>query len=457
MTVSKMRVCLNSQTPPVRFKLGYGELLDKYGDLDEPVELGKLEEGVDYEFTPGGVTAMVYPLLRRMKEEGIVSNPIWVSLGPNAPQQVILDGIRLYNIQIPVQDLGLYSNFKEGIWREIHELGKMTLDVREYEAYTRYNWLCAQAMLEMLQDIDLFYIHDFQQLQVGGLIGPSAPALFRWHIPFDLEHVSAKLRKFVRENIDAFDGIVVSTRRDLEGLIHAGYQGRAYQVYPYIDPLEWQPPPNSVLDEVRSKLRLRENEPVLLVVARMDPIKAQDVAIQAAAPFLKKGNVKLVLVGNGSFTGSAEGGLSNPKGRIWRRRLEEVVKETGTSESVLRTGYLTKDEVKAAYALSYAVLVPSHKEGFNLTTVEAWLHKKPVIVSTGAGSSELVNEGVNGFAFVRNDAEDLRRKIEQLLENQSLAEKMGDNGFDAAKVCYIDKSILSLTEIFSKTIQEFQA
>jgi len=61
-----IRICINSQTPFLRFKLSYSELVEKYGVLDDPLDIRMLEEGVDYDFSPGGVTAMVYPLIRNL-------------------------------------------------------------------------------------------------------------------------------------------------------------------------------------------------------------------------------------------------------------------------------------------------------------------------------------------------------------------------------------------------------
>ena len=72
-------------------------------------------------------------------------------------------------------------------------------------------------MLSMLSDVDLFWIHDFQQLHVGNLIGPSAPAILRWHIPFKLAAVSDRLKLLVLKNIEGFDSIIVSTRRIFKG------------------------------------------------------------------------------------------------------------------------------------------------------------------------------------------------------------------------------------------------
>ncbi len=76
--------------------------------------------------------------------------------------------------------LGQYINFKEEIWNEIYGLASRKFIPQEYAAYVNYNWLCSKIMLEKFNDVDLFWIHDFQQLYVGNLIGPSAPAIPRW-------------------------------------------------------------------------------------------------------------------------------------------------------------------------------------------------------------------------------------------------------------------------------------
>ncbi|MEM4596975.1 MAG: glycosyltransferase [Thermoplasmata archaeon] len=55
---------------------------------------------------------------------------------------------------------------------------------------------------------------------------------------------------------------------------------------------------------------------MVLNVARMDPMKSQDILIKAVARLKRTiPNIKLMLVGDGSFTSSASG-LGSSKGRI---------------------------------------------------------------------------------------------------------------------------------------------
>jgi len=455
--IKGIKLCVNSQTPLLRFKTSYVALLDKYGYLDSPLDIGRLEEDIDYQITPGGVTSMIFPLLRQLMSEGTVANSYWVALGPDAPPEASGMGIQFINIDLGKRDLPRYANFKECIWNAVHGLSSSEIVPEEYQAYTRYNWLTARTLLNLLPNVDLYFIHDFQQLQVGHLIGPSAPTVFEWHIPFRVEPLSPKMRLFITKNIAGFDAMIVSTRRDLEGLIRAGYHGSAYQVYPYIDLEHWRngPSPN-IQSKVMDKFALSNDDFILLTVGRMDRVKAQDVAIRALALLKKKyPKVKLLLIGNGSFTGSAQGGLSHSKARVWLSELQNLTKELRLEESVIFAGFQPDEIVHAAYSMCDVVLVPSNIEGFNLTSIEGWINRKPIVVSQGAGSSELINEGVNGYSFPPKDHERLSRRVSKLLSNGEAASKMGESGSDTARICSIDQRLKSVKEVFEDVLTKF--
>lgn len=453
--MQKLKICVNSQTPFIKFLRSYPELIEKYGPLDLPVKIEQLEEGTDYQLSPGGVTAMIYPLLKRMRLQELIEDPIWVSLGSDAPEEVLVDHIRLNHVQLSDHDMPRYANFKESIWNEIHGVGKLVLKPEEYEAFIRYNWLSAQIMLKMLYDTDLYFIHDFQQLLTGGLIGPSAPAILQWHIPFNLDAVSQKLKTFILKNIEGFDSVIVSTRRDLEGLIHAGYRGRAYQIYPYVDRTFWTPPTGEDVQKLKDQYKLKD-EKILLIVARMDPIKGQDVAIKALSHVSKaRSDVKLLLIGNGSFSSSSKGGLGHSKGEVWKNTLKNLVADLHMEDKVIFTGYKDAGAVRAAYSIADISLVSSKSEGFSLTTIESWLYKTPVIVSTGAGSSEVVNDGMSGYVFESGDDRALSEKILSMLSNEEASLKMGERGYDSTNICDVDRSIASLSRVFEETLSYF--
>lgn len=434
-----MKVCVNSQTPFIRFKLGYEELLEKYGSLSDPLDVRELEEGIDYEFTPGGVTAIVYPSMKRLKTEGFLEDVKWVSLGVNYPPRVIVDDILISHVEIDENVLREYTSFKEELWLEIHGSGTGKFTQSGFSAYATYNWANARKLYEYINDVDLYYVQDFQLLMTGPVVGPSAPAILRWHIPFVPEQMGKFARRLIIKNMESFDALVVSTRRDLEGLIKSQYRGKAYQLYPYIDPDEWTQPSSSVIQSVSDKIGFKKDEKIVLMVARMDEIKSQDIAIEALALARKQEKIKLVLIGNGSFSSSSSGGLGYGKGKIWRSELEKIVKELNLEGSVAFLGHSSREELKAAYSLASLVLLSSRVEGFGVTVLEGWVNKKPVVISSGAGASELVVNDSNGYVFPSGDFQAAAEMILKALGSRG--DKLGENGYETSKQCHLDVSV----------------
>jgi len=117
---------------------------------------------------------------------------------------------------------------------------------------------------------------------------------------------------------------------------------------------------------------------------------------------------------------------------------------------VIFAGYMGEKDLCAAYALSDLFVLPSVREGFGLVVVEAWLYKKPVIVSTSAGIADLIKNGENGLTFDPDDIEGFASKITEVLGNRNdFAELLGENGFKTAPLCHIDAGVKKEAEILS--------
>jgi glycogen synthase len=82
---------------------------------------------------------------------------------------------------------------------------------------------------------------------------------------------------------------------------------------------------------------------------------------------------------------------------------------------ILHHAAIPPDEVTRRQASALFNLVPSTWDVFNFTAVEAMASGRPTIVSSGAGASELVEDGVNGYIFPTGDAEGLAAAIDRVL------------------------------------------
>jgi glycosyltransferase involved in cell wall biosynthesis len=454
-------ICINTQTPLVQF-------LDEPGptgpgpDPREGADLATLREEVDYRFSPGGVTRMVYPLVRRLLRDGVLSEAHWVALSPHGPRHVKSGGLNLYSVALEADRLAGYGKVKEAIWGRAHEMG----DAREidelfwteaFSEYAFYNRITAERLLKLDKehDFDVFYIHDFQQLPVGQMLGTLKPKVFRWHIPFEVTAIPVKWRSVLAGYLSDYDVIVVSADRYAKSLEALHPKARILQQYPYVDPDEYSRPPADRVQETAQRIGLAEEDVVALVVARMDPMKGHDRAIEALATVAKEfPHLKLVLVGNGSFSGSGAGlGLS--KASDWRAHLEALVRERHLEGRVVFTGHLNQADLDALYERSWFTILPSIREGFGLVAVESWLHERPAIVTDRAGIAELVEDGENGLRFDPDDPKSLVRQIRSLMRDRSgaLRRRLTKNGKVTAKQCSLQSAIVTESQLLAETTE----
>jgi len=451
----KVSLCVSSQTPPIRFKLDPDALFEKYGDLSKPMQLKMLLEGEDFVYTPGGVTGMVAPMLQWMYRANKIRRPHWVAINPLSPEMTSFGGIVLHRIELEFHEMASYGHFKETMWRNVHGMEQTWISRRHFVDYALFNWHYAKKMMDLHAEInfDMFYVHDFQLLLVGSMTGPVTRKIFRWHIPLDMTKMTRGWRTFLQRYLEDYDAIIVSCKKYKRSLSKAGFKGRIYQIYPHIDEKAHGRASDAKISQFCERFGISSDDMIILVVARLDPIKGQDTAVRALARIAKHfPSAKLVLVGNGSFSGARTGGLGLPKGVRWLDRLEQLASKLGVRQRIIFTRYLTGDELRAAYTRADVVVLPSVLEGFGLAVLEGWIYKKPVVVSSGAGVSELIIDGENGCIFPPNDHEELASKIIRVLSKPGAANEMGKSGFETAKKCYIKQGAQSLLNVFSDVL-----
>lgn len=453
----RLSICVTTQTPLARFQADVGELYDKYGEVPDPLPLDMLTEGEDYSYAPGGVTRLLPHLFKRLEEKNVIRKPHWVSLNPVGPNTALSENATLHSISLPPHESVRYGRFKESLWKNIHSIEQSEIPKDDFPGYALYNWLTTQKMLELNSenDFDLFYVHDFQLLPTGSMLGPTAPKLFRWHIPLDVGKMLPQWRKFLISYLQNYEATIVSCERYKEELLSSGFEGEVHQLYPHIDPNQYGTPTRARKNKFMEDYGLDEDDRIILVVARLDPMKGQDIAIKGVAKIAEDyPDAKLLLVGNGSFSSSEKGGLGLPKGLKWKKELEDLAEELGIEDRIIFTGFVQDEELEAALDLSEMMILPSKLEGFGLTVLEAWTYKKPTIISKGAGIAELAEEGENSYVFGPSDHEELSEKIRNILSDREHAEELGERGYETSKRCHLDRVSDELTRIIEETMAE---
>lgn len=454
--MSAWKIAVATQTPLVRALRGQGDELVTVR-VDEATGTPSKKS---FDLNPGGVGRMVLDTVRMWTQSGHVSRADWFSLQHEGARVVEVGGLplRLHHLSLAPDEREAYARTKEKIWAHIHGAPAGPFDVDDFRFYSRYNWFTADAMLQHAPDMDAAYVHDFQLLQTGALLGLAAPSVLRWHVPFHPSIIPQYTRNFLVRLMEDFDSTIVSTQRDYQGLLAAGYRGSVHQIYPHINPKEWPAPSPSAIQAFEDDVGLKRDDPVLLCVARMDPMKAQDVAIRAMRSVrLAHPRARLVLVGNGSFSSSRGAGLGLPKATLWSTELQALVAEQGLRDAVTFAHWIPDNELSAAYARADLVLLPSRIEGFGLTVLEGWRHQKPCIVSSGAGAAEIIQEGENGLTFPSGDAGELAAKISLTLSNRGRLEFMGQAAAHSMMRYSVTRAAPKILQVLEETIDRFGA
>lgn len=109
--------------------------------------------------------------------------------------------------------------------------------------------------------------------------------------------------------------------------------------------------------------------------------------------------------------------------------LKGLSKELGVADSVIFTGWLSRDEMNCAYSAADVVITPSlYFDAFNLFNLEAMASGKPVVGTCFGGTPEVIEDGVTGLVANPFDIEGFAEKISFLLNDPGLARTMGATG-----------------------------
>lgn len=426
--MSQPRVCLQSQTPLVRF----------LRDPPQRANLDDLAEERDYLISPGGVTRMLRGLSQRLEKRGRIAPATWVSLA-REPARLAWGKRWLDFIALPQEEMEEYATAKSLFWNELHGLEP----TGDPDAISRGMGILGRAVAarsSALHDetpFDLFYTHDFQLLACGRELPAGVPRVFRWHGP--MRRISAPMREYMARCLDDFDAVIVSTHEYARELRTWGVRTPIHASYPYLDESRRRVVTEADLVAFEERHGLRASDIAFVVVARMDPIKCHDVAIRALARIASKApDATLVLVGGGGFSAGRRGlGLTHSADH--RTSLEALASVLGVRDRLVFTGGVSDAELDVAITRARAVILPSALEGFGLAAVEGWLYGKPALVSRGAGVAEIVRDGENGYSFEPGDDVALGQAMLALAKDEDFARLMGAEGRRSARICHLDR------------------
>ncbi len=132
------------------------------------------------------------------------------------------------------------------------------------------------------------------------------------------------------------------------------------------------------------------------------------------------------------------------------RKSEEYFKQYLDSR-IIRMGLVNLQTKTNALAACTLLCVPSLQESFGGVYTEAWSFKKPVIGCPIPAVSEVISDGVDGY-LANQEPQEISKRIIYLLENPSIADQLGMNGYKKVSSRYSWEHLAELTEKVYQTV-----
>ncbi|MFA7272210.1 MAG: glycosyltransferase family 4 protein, partial [Candidatus Omnitrophota bacterium] len=190
-----------------------------------------------------------------------------------------------------------------------------------------------------------------------------------------------------------------------------------------------------------------KNKRIVFHPARIGLAKGCDTSIKAINLVKQKyPDIMLVLAGSKNII---DWGETQQKDIAY---LVNLIKHFKLEKNCLIDAY-SLEEMNGLYAVSDICIYPSScGEPFGLTMLEAMATAKPMIVTNSGGMPEVINDGINGYVIPVRDFELLAAKINNLLGDKKLRDRLGYTGRQMVESQYskerITKDILSVYKKF---------
>ena len=128
----------------------------------------------------------------------------------------------------------------------------------------------------------------------------------------------------------------------------------------------------------------------------------------------------------------------------------DYVEKKGLSDKILFLG--NSNEIDKILCYSDLFLLPSEKESFGLSALEAMAHGVPVISSNVGGLSEVNKDGYSGYLSNIGDIDEMVSKAKNLLLNENLHKKFKQQAKKQASLFSLEKIIGKYETIYSDSV-----
>ncbi|WP_427383933.1 D-inositol-3-phosphate glycosyltransferase [Janibacter sp. G56] len=303
---------------------------------------------------------------------------------------------------------------------------------------------------------DVVHSHYWLSGQVGWL------AAERWQVPLvHTMHTMARVKNLhlaegdapeprgreigEAQVVETSDRLIANTDTEARELIDL-YDADPHKVVvvpPGVDLDVFHPGPKAA---ARAAVGVGEDDVLLLFVGRIQPLKAPDVLVRAAADLLArrpelKGRLVVAVLG-----GNSGSGLTAP------RALADLTEQLGLADDVRFEPPVSRADLAQWYRAADIVTVPSYSESFGLVAVEAQACGAVVVAADVGGLPTAVGDA--GVLVDGHDPHDWSLVIEDLLDDPDRRQELSLRAARRARAFGWDHTADRLLEVYEGAVAE---
>lgn len=163
------------------------------------------------------------------------------------------------------------------------------------------------------------------------------------------------------------------------------------------------------------------DEPVLLFVGRIQPLKGVDVAVEALSR-LRDPRARMLIVG----------GSSGIEGDDHAAEVHDLITDQGLDDRITMVPPQPHHVLSTYYRAADVTIVPSRSESFGLVALESAACGTPVVASDVGGLRTLVDHGRTGLRVPGRDPDDFAEAVERIIGDPIFAGRLSERAAEAA-------------------------
>ena len=192
--------------------------------------------------------------------------------------------------------------------------------------------------------------------------------------------------------------------------------------------------PASVPTVSREELEMPADKPVFVSIGRLIARKGYHDLLEA---WRSIPNAHLIILGQGFL----------------QKELERTIVQHDLADRVQLRGYVSETEKLQLLRQADGYVSAAEHEGFGIVFLEAMEAGLAIVATNNGGHTDFLKGGENALLVDVHDVDGLQKKLQQLIDDSALRQRMAETNKEKVKQFYLDKTTAQFENVLTKAYE----